>query len=360
MTIDTNLQIKNNTPRLDFIDALRGIAILGVIMIHIFGVLRAFGPHIASFVDWGSSGVKLFFIISSFTIFLSLKNRKEESFRGYFIRRFFRIAPLFYIVLITSTLFFAILHNVELNNFLAKIFFIDNFYPGWVNNQIIGVEWTIGVEMIFYLLVPFLFLNIKKLSTALIFLFITFCIPIFISLSGVYPATPQWQLYKAFSILSHLYIFAFGIVVYFLQEYFQTLKEGQKKIISNTCLFMLSTLLLLDFMGIEDRSKVIGIIFNLNLQFILYFSLLFFASTKSFLRFLWVNPLTIHMGKISYSAYLLHLMTYTLTINIFTNLDNLSVAIISFLLVILFSSITYRYIEKPFIKKGNLVANKYT
>lgn len=44
----------------------------------------------------GQRGVALFFIVSAFTLFLSYDNRKEERHptRNFFIRRFFRLAPM--------------------------------------------------------------------------------------------------------------------------------------------------------------------------------------------------------------------------------------------------------------------------
>lgn len=348
---------KNKLPRLDFIDALRGIAVLGVVMIHTWGVFRLLGPHTASFVDWGSSGVKLFFIISAFTIFLSLNNRKEKSFKGYFTRRFFRIAPLFYIILLIN---FILLNSKDYHNLIAKLFFIDNFYLNWVNNQIIGVEWTIGVEMIFYIIASFLFLKIKNLKDALVFVFVTFLIPLFINIYHIYPDSPEWQLYRAFSILSHLYIFAFGICIFFLYKKYELIQEKRRIMISNICLIILMTVILFDYFGIEDKYRIIHIFYSMNLQFLLYFGLLFFASIKSFLRNLWVNIFTVYIGKISYSVYLTHLMINTIILSIFTNMNPWYLVFISFITILTISSLTYYFIEKPFIKKGNNLINKFS
>jgi peptidoglycan/LPS O-acetylase OafA/YrhL len=354
-----NIPQPETLPRLDFIDALRGIAVCGVIMIHTWGVLRGFGSHVASFIDWGSRGVQLFFIVSAFTIFLSLKNRKENSFKGFFIRRFFRIAPLFYIVLAISAFFFVGFNNINWINFFAKILFIDNFYLSWATRGIIGVEWTIGVEMIFYVLAPLLFLRIKNLSTALILLCITFLTPILVFSANIFPSSTQWESYRAFSLISHFYVFIVGIVIFFLFNKFKELGlEAQTKI-SNVCLIFLVIFLCLDFWEIENYSKILQIIFSFHLQFLVYFTLLFFASIRSFLRIIWVNPVTIYLGKISYSLYLLHLLIYGTIIKTFTGMSLGHATIISFIMIIIVSSLTYYFIEKPFIKKGNYLAKKF-
>lgn len=357
--MEEKLKIKTEIPRLYFIDALRGIAILGVIMIHTWSIFRQLGPHVASFIDWGARGVQLFFIISSFTIFFSIENRKDPNFKGYFIRRFFRIAPLFYIVMLISTFLIVGFNNTDWPLFFFKIFFIENFNPYWVNHGIIGVEWTIGVEMIFYAFVPFLFLKIKKLGSAFLVFFITFFIPLILYNTGIYPVSPEWNLYKAFSFISHFYIFILGIIIYFLFNKFQSLKETYQVKISNLCLFLLIFLLLLDIAGIENYSKILKGIFSIHLNYLLYFSLLFFASIKSFVRNVWVNPITIYIGKISFSAYLLHRMVNLFITSHFLKMNPYSLTILSFITIILISSISYFFIEKPFIKLGNSIAKKF-
>lgn len=346
--------------RLDFVDALRGIAVCGVILIHTGAFLRVFNPHLNALVNSGARGVQLFFIISAFTIFLSFQTRKESSLQKYFIRRFFRIAPMFYLVLFVTVFFLSIV-PINIPSLLAEISFISNFYPKWTNSQIIGVEWTIGVEMIFYVLAPFLFKKIKRLTTALFFAFITFLIPLIIFSMHWYPKTTEWQAYRAFSLISHLYIFAIGIVIFFLFNKYQKFEERYQKNISNICLGVLSIAIIADLAGIENQSNILKHFFSLNLQFIFYFSLLFFASIKSCIRFLWVNPVTIHMGKISYSAYLIHLTFNSIIISIFPkNIQAGYIFIISFITTILVSSITYRLIEKPFIKLSySIVKKKY-
>jgi peptidoglycan/LPS O-acetylase OafA/YrhL len=48
------------------------------------------------------AGIPLFFIISASTLYLSLDSKAGEGkrFTKFYLRRFFRIAPLFYVLLI--------------------------------------------------------------------------------------------------------------------------------------------------------------------------------------------------------------------------------------------------------------------
>ena len=91
--------------RYEFLDALRGIAILGVIFLHVSDfTLHPQTNIIYRSVGEGARGVQLFYIVSALTLFLSLSSSRFLGKLGetlkYFFRRFFRIAPMFYSLLI--------------------------------------------------------------------------------------------------------------------------------------------------------------------------------------------------------------------------------------------------------------------
>src|SRR5690349_748407 len=91
--------------KLGYIDLLRGIAILGVLMIHTGGQTDAtYMPEtVRTIILNGRMGVHLFYFASAFTIFLSYQNRYNKELhpvKNFFVRRFFRIAPLYYIAVI--------------------------------------------------------------------------------------------------------------------------------------------------------------------------------------------------------------------------------------------------------------------
>src|ERR1700728_3193398 len=94
-------------PHLHWIDALRGWAFLGVLGCHVSQRVGDTLPHWLGF--WaanGRFGVQLFYIVSCLTLFMSLDSRsrrEERPISAFFIRRLFRIAPLFWLAIIFYT-----------------------------------------------------------------------------------------------------------------------------------------------------------------------------------------------------------------------------------------------------------------
>jgi len=144
--------------RLDFVDSIRGLAALYVVTFHLVYIpnpsLRL--PFwVRSFITNGDTGVTLFFIVSAFTLAYSMNQRGGEprSTLRFYVRRFFRIVPLFYFwIFLTSIrdfVSFRVTHSIQ--DILLSVFFVFNFIPG-KSTGIVWASWTLGIEMIFYLL----------------------------------------------------------------------------------------------------------------------------------------------------------------------------------------------------------------
>jgi len=85
--------------KLAHIDSLRGIAILLVIFVHTAQSVPDMPRWALNITKYGQLGVQLFFVLSAITLIYSTQQREGESshLKKYFIRRFFRIAPLYYV-----------------------------------------------------------------------------------------------------------------------------------------------------------------------------------------------------------------------------------------------------------------------
>lgn len=152
--------------KLDHIDSIRGIAILMVVLVHTAQSVSDKGPVLTALCDYGQMGVQLFFVASAFTLCQSWIGRAETSHRvrNFWIRRFFRIAPIYYlgipVYFAVETLQYAIRtgdvvvpQQYSAANILANLMFVNGFVPA-ANNNIVPGGWSIGTEMAFYALFP--------------------------------------------------------------------------------------------------------------------------------------------------------------------------------------------------------------
>ena len=167
--------------KLRFIDCLRGVAIFGVLLRHLAETvpMKQLAPQFDPYFRAGQYGVQLFFVVSAFTLFLSLDRRRvseSRPWRNYFIRRFFRIAPMFWAALIFYLCFpigpgesdaVVSLQQKNLPAIAATALFVNSCNPHWINSIIAG-EWSVATEMLFYLLVPLFFLAFKSVRRAMI------------------------------------------------------------------------------------------------------------------------------------------------------------------------------------------------
>jgi peptidoglycan/LPS O-acetylase OafA/YrhL len=152
-------------PYFAVLDGMRAYCVLLVMFDH----LKSHG-HSLRWLN-GHLGVDLFFIISGFLITTLL--RREQSLRGeidfasFYWRRFFRIVPVYVVVLL---LYIAICQFpsqaekwIELKDGLPWFLSFMNEYvkePG--NGNVFTHTWSLGVEEKFYLLWPVLFFIVGK------------------------------------------------------------------------------------------------------------------------------------------------------------------------------------------------------
>ena len=163
---------------LDFLDRLRGVAILGVFLFHCHGLAYNWDFDLRDAVtleqkvlfpfNLGSLGVALFFVISGFCIHLSHQRSSRKDFTTFFTRRFFRIYPPYLVALLLFS-FVNPWHVVHLGNrasliqFFTHLFLVHNFNPR-TYFEINGTFWSIAVEIQLYLLYPLLLFLARTFS----------------------------------------------------------------------------------------------------------------------------------------------------------------------------------------------------
>lgn len=364
--------------KLTFLEALRGYAILGVILTHSTQKLTDLPQWLNNIGIQGARGVQLFFIVSAFTLFYSL-TRKSETYaidiKDFFVRRFFRIAPAFYF----SFLFY-LGYAIWLNQFgitgrtsdytIGRIFstltFTGLLSPNGLYSLVPG-GWSISAEMLFYLFVPLFFVIIRKLQSA-IFLVIT---TLMISGLSIY-AVLHFDLWEAGNLRENylfywfpnqLPVFCLGFVLFFLLKDKLNGASHQEHHVKSyvLILFAMMTLLVLGITG-KGGSPY----FPKHFLFGIGFVILAYGIGTTEKHFL-VNKVMTFIGQISFSMYLIHFFVLDTIFLFFGDwlvkaLPNSIVLVILFmstlLIAIVLSYLLYRFIEQPGVKLGRKISAK--
>ena len=245
------------------IDGVRAIAVILVIIGHVFFFQGKLFPEISSYGGYfrADLGVDLFFTISGFLIgtllFKEYQKTNYISFKTFYLRRFLRLMPVYLVAM-----FFGIflLQNNPLaesggsnaQNMWANILYVNNFLD--ISRQFMGWCWSLAIEEQFYILIPGLLLFLlrsrrNKLNTLIYFLIFSCAIRFFVvfyynffpseGFWGV-PGSESWN--KTFSLLyDNLHTRYGGLLIGVIGAYFyvynneslKTFFKNRKSIILN-------------------------------------------------------------------------------------------------------------------------------
>ena len=180
------------------LDGVRGIAILTVLLYHVFSysMFRGSWTGIAHSVmratDNGAHGVDLFFVLSGFLITRVLLDTRPDPnyFRNFYARRALRILPLYYAVLLVILLCYRNSGHYVLLSFLH----LSNIAPILGVTMVNGAMWSLSVEEHFYVAWPLIVRKMQLGTVALIAAGVWFSEPIirgiaFPHVSTVFPYT---------------------------------------------------------------------------------------------------------------------------------------------------------------------------
>ncbi|MFZ4455573.1 MAG: acyltransferase family protein [Bacteroidales bacterium] len=358
--------------RFDFIDSLRGLAICSVFVNHSHSILKGnSGSFLDTLLSSGHYGVQLFFVISAFTIFLTYHKSKDvekSPIRVFFVKRLFRIVPLYWFGIILYSLVYGLgsrgwLPGPELWHLPIHVFLMNDLHP-LTQSSVVPGGWSISCEVLFYLSIPVLVYFVNSRVKAL--LLIVFSILLAPHLIGIlknyfdanfhaYPAI-LLNLYWYRSLLNQLPIFGFGILFYYI--YITKMFRKGKLISAVFGVMSLAVILISLFYYRIPMSPHYFISFGFLLLAICLSMHSWQIVENKFFRFI---------GQISYSAYLIHALVinqvYKFLIDLeLSNLHLLFALIfISFSITIPLSYLLYQFVEKPCINAGrtfNMYLNK--
>lgn len=202
------------------VHGLRGVAALSIVFFHVayVPVPNLALPMVLQIIVpalW--MGVPLFFVISALSLMWTNADRVSEPewIGRYLVRRFFRIAPLFYCMgALYACQAWAGGSPIAWSTTLLNLTFCYNFFPDAAASAV-WAGWTIGVEMPFYCLLPVIVLSIRTNRGAL---WLT-VVALTVSVAARFAIANDLALpafYATASLISNLGIFAIGIGAFFV------------------------------------------------------------------------------------------------------------------------------------------------
>ena len=313
----------------------------------------------------GIKMVDLFMFVSGFLMYYQVHNKKIydnfnsfSGIRNFYLKRFFRISPLYYFLLFialliapilgffrenieyflghefTNLLKFRYFNNDYLYNYFIHISYLFGFIPKYSYSTPLP-DWSIGLEIMFYLFFPALFIiffknmNIKKLIILIFCMLLIKLITIHI-LHLFYPM-PTFLPLKFHNFLA-------GILVSYL-----LLNNKNKYYKDFIYLLILSVYIYIS----EPYTFLI---------FIMWFTYFYLKMELSFLDLFFKSKVITFFSNISYSLYLVHLI---LLLPFVFYMQKLHINIIFCFLICSFFIFTISYLLFKFIEeKGIILGNK--
>ncbi|HAH8787751.1 TPA: acyltransferase [Escherichia coli] len=339
----------NKKLRIESIDYLRGVMALCVAIYH-------FNSWTINNADAGSVlgrlgiyAVSIFFIISGMSMYLAYSNFtwNASGLKRFLLKRYLRLFPAYFIACVFIVAFSWVISDdfhFSSRRFILNITFLFAFLKP--NNYMPVGGWSIGCEVIFYILFPLIMVLKKKgVIISLVLSFGAFMYYSFFKLPDT-PSEKSWEVY--IQPLNHLFFFASGIAITAFSQYLKINHRMALLILACSVIFfcyypssdgLASITTGFNRLLLTALSIVLCLsVFHLNLKF----------KFDTILKF---------MGKISYGLYIFHgiFSEAFLSILDYTGIHSPGtrfylLIFINLPIVIVFSSLFYNLVEMKFIR----------
>lgn len=360
------------------LNALRFFAAALVVLMHVHNNMKTAGlPQLPdmSILFKGVSAVSFFFVLSGFLItyllFTERKNTKTISIKNFYLRRVFRIWPLYFLVIGFGAFFYwQIVPALHLNfenayphglAVLLYTFFLANLMNSLYHvGGILHITWSIAVEEQFYLFWAPLVKSVTKNSLRLII--ITGIISLSVNILNtinVFELSKEWQSFINTLQFHYMAIGAlFAWLLFYKRDWLLSLPVFNNKILQVVLLSLLTS-----YFFFYTKTVAGEILTPLPLGFLFAWLIITVSSSGKCIINLerpWLN----YLGKISYGIYMFHMPVVYASSFFFQKMNSITkhpviyfplFYAMVFSITIAIAAFSYRFIEQPILRKGKTV-----
>jgi peptidoglycan/LPS O-acetylase OafA/YrhL len=388
MAADSDLSppttIPNWSARIPALDGLRGVAILLVLLRHaVFGVSSVQGIEThspltflllsAGQLTW--SGVDLFFVLSGFLIGGILLDARlsPRYFQTFYLRRVYRILPLYLLILGLSLLPHLLAefsparaaHTTPLPiPWWAYALFIQNFWMshlGTFGPSGIGITWSLAIEEQFYLSIPLLIRKVRPRNLLIVLLTVVFCAPwlrVLLHSSMLFPGLASYVLMPTRADALCLGVLAALLVRN--QTFWSWLQSHRRILWSVTILFFLGTCYM-TWQGYDALSLPMTIWgFSWLAAFYTCILLIAILPGGGIVPRILQNQSLMRLGTLAYCSYLIHVaIMNALRHPLKAHFPHYPVAawlvggLVGMALTLAVAALSFTYFERPLLRRGH-------
>jgi peptidoglycan/LPS O-acetylase OafA/YrhL len=342
--------------RVEALDILRGLMALCVAVYHLGVWTRAFeGGTRDAVIVLGIFGVEAFFLISGFCFFHLYAARSFDGaeLRSFHLKRFFRIAPLYYLAMLLGAVF---AFDQAVGPRVTPLRMLENLTMtfGLVhpNHAMVLGGWSIGLEYVFYLAFPALaFIARSRLALyALAGALVLWALPY--NFGVVSEAAEPRKFHAYVQLPNHAFLFAFGALIADLRA---RLPARIPALVSLALLTILGWGAALAQPEIIDHLEVMVGMARMKYAALCTAVVLLFAFTKLpssriLTPFRW-------LGELSYSVYLMHPFAWELVRpSLPAQMSALTQLLCGLAAAVALAFITWRMVERPCNALGHKLA----
>ncbi len=360
------------------LNALRFFAAALVVLMHVHNNMKTAGlPQLPDMpiLFKGVSAVSFFFVLSGFLItyllFTERKNTETISIKNFYLRRVFRIWPLYFLVIGFGAFFYwQIVPALHLNFENAyphglAVFLYTFFLANLMNSLyhvggILHITWSIAVEEQFYLFWAPLVKSIKKNSLQLIIVTGIFSLSVnILNTINVFGLSKEWQSFINTLQFHYMAIGAlFAWLLFYKRDWLLSLPVFNNKILQVVLLSLLTS-----YFFFYTKTVAGEILTPLPLGFLFTWLIITVSSSEKCIINL-ERPLLNYLGKISYGIYMFHMPVVYASSFFFQKMNSITkhpvvyfplFYLMVFSITIAIAAFSYRFIEQPILRKGKAV-----